>query len=517
MVVRGHGRCRVGRRRRGARTARAAGAGTLDQLLDQLDQGLASGDQAAVEAVLPQIFAEQETIPGLLAQRLIDGRMQVPGFGFELLTGLAGPLAIDHLERIAGAREADDLVRFGAQRRLAWPERGEGRQRLAFLASLRDGEGTLLRVVQQATETWPQNSETVQEVFGYLAAMPAKRRLALATRIADEVQGASPWLWHALLHAPDKGTQRLAMRTLTDTNAPGAAGPLGRLAQTTGDSRLRAEAMTAAQAAAEADTATPQPFPPVDQALLSMLDGDGGQVALVIRELGPGACMVVNVFHNEQTGIKGVYGSAWLPRDEAEAMIEALEDEGIAMIGVPLAAVRGALAGALAINGALGQGLPPAYELWEPLLHDAYPPAPDEPLIATTLDDAPYAGRADLIERGDSLFAHPFFQHWSFDPEATLLAMATIEPPDERGLTDQQLRPLSFALATPEVCAQLRDRLRRQAWLLDHLDDTPTRDVALASAAALATGDREALADLPFLREMTAASVEQAMSWGLYM
>src|SRR5829696_2868206 len=177
MVVRGHGRCRMGRRRR---TTRATGAGALDLLLDQLDEGLANGDQAAVEAVLPQIFAEQKTVPGMLAQRLIDGRMQVPGFAFELLTGLAGPLAIDHLERI------------GAQRRLAWPERGEGRQRLAFLDSLSDGDRALVRVVEQSAETWPQNSETVQEVFGYLAAMPAKRRLALATRIADEVQESSP-------------------------------------------------------------------------------------------------------------------------------------------------------------------------------------------------------------------------------------------------------------------------------------------------------------------------------------
>lgn len=502
----------MGRRRR---TKQATGAVALDQLLDQLDQGLANGDQAAVEAVLPQIFAEQATIPGMLAQRLIEGRMQVPGFAFELLTGLAGPLAVEHLDRIAGAQEADDLVRFGAQRRLGWPERGEARQRLAFLGTLRDGDETMVRVVQQAAETWPQNCETMQEIFGYLAAMPAKRRLALATRIAAEVREASPWLWHALLHAADKGTQRLALRTLTETNAPGAAGPLGRLAQTTGDSRLRAEANAAAQAAT--DTAMPEPLPPVDQALLSLIDGDGGQAILVIRELGPGACMVINVFHNEASGIKGSHGAAWLPRDEAEAMIEALEDEGVAMIGVPLAAVRGALAGALAINEALGQGLPPAYELWEPLLHDAYPPAPDEPITATTLDDAPYAGRADLVERGDSLFAHPFFQHWSFDPEATLIAMAAIEPPGDQGLTDQQLHPLAFALATPAVCAQLRDRLRRQAWLLDHLDDAPTRDVALASAAALATDDREALATLPFLRELTASSVELAMSWGMYM
>ena len=503
----------MARRRRAAKTT---DAGAIDRLLDQLDQGLANGDQTAVEAALPQILAEQETAAEVLAQRLIDGRVRVPSFAFELLAGLSGPLAVDYFERVAGASEADDLVRFGAHRRLGWPERGENRQRLDFLDTLRDGEGTIVSVVAQATETWPQNSETTQEVFGYLAAMPAKRRLALATRIAAEEQESPPWLWNALLHAADKGTQRLAIQTLAAVKAPGAAGPLGRLAQTTGDARLRAEAIAAAQAGAP-DTAAPENLPPVGQALLSMLDGDGGQVALVIREIGPGFCLVVNVLHNEREGVKGTFGSAWLPRDEAETMIEELEDSGVAMVGVPLAAVRGALAGALAINGALGRGLPPAYEIWEPLLHEAYPPAPDESAIAATLDDAPYAGRDDLVENSAALFAHPFFQHWGFEPEATLTALATLTLPEEPELTDEALLPLIAALATPVVCAQLRDRLRRQAWLLDHIEDAETRDLALASAAVLATNDQAALAALPFLRELTAASVEQAMAFDMFV
>jgi hypothetical protein len=501
----------MARRKRAAKAA--ADTGTLDRLLDQLDEGLANGDRSAVEAALPQIVEEQETAAGVLAQRLIDGRVRVPSFAFELLAGLSGPLAVDYFERVAEASEADDLVRFGAHRRLGWPERGEARQRLAFLDRLRDGEGTLVRVTEQAAATWPQNCETMQEVLDYLAAMPAKRRQALATRIAAEAGEATPWLWHALLHAGDKGTQRLAMRALTDAKSPGAAGPLGRLAQTTGDARLRAEATAAVQAVA-ADSAAPDDLPPVDQALLSMLDGDGGQVALVIRELGPGICLVVNVFHNERSGIKGAHGSAWLQRDEAEAMIEELEDNGVAMVGVPLAAVRGALGLALAINAARGQGLPPAYELWEPLLHDAYPPAPDEPITATILDDAPYAGRHDLVAETASLFAHPFFQTWSFEPDAIGVALANLALPGEMELTDEALLPLITALATPAVRAQLRDRLRRQAWLLDHLDDAPTRDLALAAAAALAADDQAALAALPFLRELTATSVEQVMAWG---
>ncbi len=37
------------------RATKAADAGVIDQLLDQLDEGLANGDQSAVEAALPQV------------------------------------------------------------------------------------------------------------------------------------------------------------------------------------------------------------------------------------------------------------------------------------------------------------------------------------------------------------------------------------------------------------------------------------------------------------------------------
>ena len=138
---------------------------------------------------------------------------------------------------------------------------------------------------------------------------------------------------------------------------------------------------------------------------------------------------LADVFHDEQVGVKGAFGSVWMARAEAEAMIEELEDGGIAMIEVPLAAVRGTLARALAGKATNGGGIPPAYELWEPLLHDTYPPAPDEPVIVAMLDDAPYAGRADLVARGESLYAHPFFQNWGFDAEVVSDATEQIPPP----------------------------------------------------------------------------------------
>jgi hypothetical protein len=495
--------------------ARATGATSLDQLLDRLEEGLLNGDQRAVEAALPQLLEEGAATPEVLTQRLITGRARVPAFAFEMLGGLTGPDVVNYLGRIAEAREAADLVRFGARRRMGWPEQGENKERLAFLETLADPDETIVLAAGQGADSWPQNGEILQEVLGYLLALPARRRQALATRIVEEVGEPLPWLIHGLLHAKDKGTQRLAIQALASGAAPGAAGPLARLALTTGDARLKAEAEAAVRAA-QASASESELLPPVDQALLSMLDGEGGQVALVLRELSEGICIMVDVFHNELVGVKGTFGSNWLPKADAEAMIEELEDSGIGMIEVPLAALRGALSGALTINAARGEGLPPTYEIWEPLLHDSYPPAPDEPITATALDDAPYAGRDDLVARGEALYAHPFFQNWGFDLEVTSVAMEAVTPPPDGILTDQEIDPLVLTLTTPEMRARFRDRLRRQAWLLEHLGDEATRDLALASAAAFAIDDPAALVAMPFLRAMVAASVQQVMMGFLY-
>lgn len=496
--------------RRKRATTRAVGAAGLDQLLDQLEDGILGGDRAAAEAALPQLLDERADTPDVLTRRLITGRSRVPGYLFELLAGLTGPGVDTYLARIAEAREADGLLRFGARRRLGWPEQGEARERLAFLETLADADETLLRATAQAAAGWPQNAETYEEVLGYLTAMPARRRLALAARIAEHGEAPRPWLLRALLHAKDKGTQRLAIQALSQGDDQGAADALDRLARTTGDARLRAEAADAA-ARARAGAAVPQPLPPIDQALLSMLDGEGAQVALVVRQIGEGVCLFANILHNEQVGVKGASGAAWLAQDEAEAMIEQMEDSGIAMIAVPLAALRGVLAGALAINAAAGQGLPAAYELWAPLTHDSYPPAPDEPIVEVALDDAPYAGRADLVARGDSLAAHPFFQHWGFDYADTSAALHHALGPAGNALSERDLTLLAETLATPGRCARFRARLRRQAWLLDHLGDTVTRDLALAAAAAFASADRAAIVAMPFLRAMVADSVQHLM------
>ena len=77
-----------------------------------------------------------------------------------------------------------------------------------------------------------------------------------------------------------------------------------------------------------------------------------------------------------------------------------------------------------------------------------------------------------------------------------------IAPPTSTRWSDRQFRPLIEQLVTPPICARLRGRLRRQAWLLEREGDTANRDLALAAAAALANSAPDQLIRLPFLRRL---------------
>jgi hypothetical protein len=484
----------------------------VERILDDFEGALLAGKGEAVSGLVERLWEARSQSPEPLMRRLIDGRTQIPGLLLELLGGFAGGRARTCLRRIAESRDAPDITRFGAQRRAGWPERGEARKRRAFLETLRDGDGTLVEAVEQGTEGWPPSGDVLQEVVGYMLALPAARQRALIERAVEGLGARAAWLLYALLHVDAPEIQRLALGELVRLRAPGAAGPISRLAKTTRRPDLRTEAAAAAQRLRlqVVDRRAPVqslPLPPIDRVLLSLVDGDGGQVILVVRRLGEGAFLMADVFWNDHWGIKSAFGASRATPDVVEDIVEGLEDEGIVLVEVDLAAVRGVLAAALEVNAASGHGLPPEFELWEPLVHDAYPPPSGEPLAMPELDDGPYFGRRELVRSSGRLADHPFFESWGFDPARTSFAMLGTPPPSGSRWTDRQYRPLIEQLVDSGAGARLRQRLRRQAWVLQQDGDAEARDLALATAAHLAVADPADLAKQPFLRRLVERSV----------
>ena len=92
------------------------------------------------------------------------------------------------------------------------------------------------------------------------------------------------------------------------------------------------------------------------------------------------------------------------------------------------------------------------------------------------------------------------------------VSMLFAPPPSGSRMTDRQYRPLIERLTSPIARTLLRQRLRRQAWLLERVGDPVARDLALAVAAQLAEASPAELARQPFLRALVDRGVATVLA-----
>jgi hypothetical protein len=496
-----------------------AKAAEIEHLLNVLDAAMLEGDQAGVAAATDRLWAHRRQLPALLVERLIGGRAQIPGLAFELLGGFAGPTVGERaLRRVAAA---PDIIRWGARRRVGWPQRGEARARLEFLLSLKDADATLVEAVVQAGWAMLPDIEVLEEVLAYLAILPAERRQAVVQRALGEPEPspALPWLLRAVLHVPDPELVRLAIGELVRSRDRAAAGALRRLAQTTRDAGLRTEAEAAERRLrlqlVDRPSPTweeePTPWLPLEAVHLSAVDGAGAQVLLLLRHWEAGTRLVADVLQTDTWGLKDAFGRYRAPAGELASLSVEFFRTGVGLVEADLPSARGALITALATNVATGRPVPPTFELWEPFFHDTFPPTTDEATAVPELDEAAFASRADLVRRSAALLEHPFFESWFFNPdEIGPLLDGVVLGPGGR-LKEVQYGPLIRQLVDAPLRERLRQRLRRQAWILDRDGDGRARDLALAIAASLAEATAAGLTKHPFLRAMVDASLDSLL------
>jgi hypothetical protein len=476
-----------------------------------------------VASTIERLWAHRRHLPAILVERLIRGRARIPGLAFELLGGLAGPTAGERaLRRVAAAAAAPDMIRWGARRRVGWPQRGEAKARLAFLRSLKDADATLVEAVVQAGWAGLPDVEVLEEVLAYLAVLPAERRRAVVQRAVGEPESgpALPWLLRALLHLPDPMLVRLVSSELVRLRDHAAVGALRRLSQTSRDADLQTEAEAAERRLrlqlvdrSHAPSAEqPIPWLSLDGVHLSAVDGAGAQVLLLVRRWEPGTRLVADVLQTDTWGIKEAFGRYRSRVGElAEVTVESFRAGGVDLFEIDLPSARGVLARAIATNAATGRPLPPAFELWEPFFHEAFPPAPDEATLVPELDDAPFASRAELVRRSATLLEHPLFTSWFFNPEEIGPLLDGIALGRGGRLKAAQYGPVIRQLVDAPRRERLRKRLQRQAWILDRQGDQRARDLALATAASLDGATAAGLAEHPFVRAMVDASLDNLL------
>jgi len=501
----------------------------LQETLDQMEQAMLSGcpdAYAEVESLTPRLWSARSRMPQILADRLASGRTMIPGLAFEMLQGFAGARAPQYLRKLAEDTQVDDIVRFGSRRRLGWPERGETKERRAFLSTLSDDIATLVQALSEASLGYPPDGEVLQEVLHYLLVMPPSRVTDVVAMSTQELGRGVAWVLRGLLHASEPAVRAAALEEIVAVADRGALGALDRVAATSPDEGFRSEIAAARRRlqmrlVSSGDGASAETLPPIHSAYLSLIDGQGGQVAIVVRQRDDGFYLLGQAFFDEEWGIKDSFGisrATWemlqnLYGADASDRLTTFgpPEEGesaVTLVEVDPAAVRGAMAEALKTNIANSCPIPPRFEIWEPIFHDQDPPSEEETTVLPLLDDSPYADRIDLYKKSDQLLDHPFFEHWFFNPDEIGPLLASVPRPTDMRLTERQMRPLIEGLMDERARGLLRRRLQRQAWMLERKGDRKERDLALVAAARLAADDEAELVRLPLLRAMVRVSLE---------
>lgn len=506
-----------GRGRKAPSSAPRRGDAEIERAFDAFEQALRRQDAEQIRQASEQLWTHRRHVPAVLTRRVIEGRAEVPALAMEMIGGFAGPSARKYLMQIANDPNASDIVRFGAHRRAGWPERGEAKRRLAFLDSLKDPDATLVAAIDQGSSPWPPYGEVLTEVLGYFQILPPLRRQVILTQAVRELGPTALWILHALLHLDDQGVQQLAIQEIENLHDAGGSGPLNRLAATSRDPQLRDLAAKAAQRLAARPRRQlvpdePIPFLPLDRALLSPVDGAGAQAILVVHQIADGLSRLANFLLTDTWGIKDTYGTDRVATSEVDEIIEEFAAEGVELIEVDLSTVRGALQTSLPINHETGHLLPLTFEIWEPSLHETYPPAKEESAVPPTLDDAAYRDRTDLLAHNDELFNHRFFDSWAFDPSDIAIPLVTTPIPIGGRSTARDRQRLVATVLEYADRERLRGRLRRQAWLLDRIGSAPERDLALATAAALGSVSPEDLARQPFFQQMVSRAIDDVLA-----
>jgi hypothetical protein len=493
----------------------------IQRLLEELEEATRSDEPQRVVALADQLWASRRAVVPVLVDRLTSGKTTAPLVLLQLLPTFAGSGARQQLSKVARDTRTADIVRFSARRRLGWPERGEAKARVAFVSSLRDGVATLVEALDTLRGApYPLGGETLEEVLKYLLVMPSAQAREVVTLGVRMMGRQIAWLLRALLHAREPSLRDIALDGILEIGDPGATAAMERASKISGHPDFASRVKDATQRLVSEQQATegmrsaePLPLPPIHSTYLSAIDGGGGQVAIAVRRQGESLMVMSQFYLQEGWGVKDTLGLENLPweamkelyetwGDRLDALRGEREGEEIPLVEVDASALRGALAQAERINLATNHRFPREFEIWEPLLHDQDPPASDEPVVTPELDDTGYLDRDDLYRRSDELLQHRLFGSWLFEPAEVASVLEKSLPPAASKLTVRQFRPIIDALLDDVTRRGLRDRLRRQAWLLRHSGDEEEAEIALAAAAGLAEGHPSELARHPLLQQM---------------
>ncbi|MBF8264557.1 MAG: SEC-C motif domain protein, partial [Dehalococcoidia bacterium] len=378
------------------------------------DPDLSESDR---EKVLRKAWAKRNRIPELLTRRLIAGAIKIPELALQLLIGFAGEDSPAYLQRIAEEREAPDVIRLVAHQCLGWPDEGENEARSIFLSTIKDAYGSLLELLALTAQNPETSEDMITEVIKYIMVLSPLERLALLKDIAAQPGEQALPLFRSLLHYLSPDVRDVAINFLVDRGDRRDLRALKRLSDFLREPAEQAEMVVTIrnlETSPGKNITRPLFVHPLQAAYLSIIDGVGAQMAIVVRRHQGGSVKFASVLHKDSYGIKDAWGRIIPDPGDVKRVIEELQSGVGTLARVPLEAVQQVLAEAARVNARMGNPIPSAFELWEPLFYDD--PVQDAPPEGyPQLDDKPFIGNKSLLEDSPTILDIPDFESWLFD------------------------------------------------------------------------------------------------------
>jgi hypothetical protein len=490
-----------------------------DEEIDAILQRFFDEDVPMDEA--EEVLARLKPFSGKVVARLLghvtDPDLQVRSVTDSLLIELADRTAVGPLRNLLGDPALDDMVKIEIFGLLG--ELGASVDEATFYNSLRDPEAAMRAILERTVASWQNPEELsdwmamaeerlrpeVQEAYiDDVAALKDRRAL---TFFLCMIQSEHEEVVYAALDALDQLDDRAALPDLQDLATYHLSSQVRERAQQVADRLARRRAR-------------PEPtpaLPPVDQCLLTTMDGDGGQIAFVTRRHPDDQVAMLDVMFNDHEGIKDSLGRWRVDSEQFTEMLDDLEDDGIAAVEVGLTRLRDTVEAARLLTLKVGRRLPAEFVIWRFLLAGEDPNPRPEP----SLPEVDLAAQPELLDGVYELMDLEEFDAWFFDPDELRGFDRKVRRLKRdahfAGRLGQLIREAIPTVVPPTKRRMIRDRLRRQAILLAEMypDYQEFALTAVAAAAGLEDDSPVPPEDHPLLQEMVLRSLENVLDESL--
>jgi len=393
----------------------------------------------------------------------------------------------------------------------------------ALYRRLRDPEAVAYQSRESLLDTFSRASQLAQFLGMMTEQLPPEGRRETVSRLAEMGDPRALFPLRAALHMPEEAVVLQAIEGLETLRAAVAIPWLEKLARHGSTEMIRQEAskvlghLTMRSSVPGADVIRELPTMaeaqlPLHSCWLTIIDGAGGQVALVAREREDGRLAIADMMFTDHEGLKDCCGADVMDQEEFEEMRDDLGSEGITAVQVGLEHCQEAVERAYDMALAVGRQLPLEYFAWGQMLAGEDP----RPIEQWPVQEADITAHPELVGHSIRLLSLEEMASWFFNPEeiqglADQHRHLLWQPHISRPRLLRVLRQGVESVVDEERRTLLAGRLRRQAWLLSQIYvDEEVWQWAMAASASLEKREVP-LAQHPMLLGMVAAGLDNLL------